>query len=153
MRRRVAGGRRCNWGHSLGAAIRTAQAFRHHERMDRSVAWRAALLQGVFVGVVAVVLALALPRSFFEDWGRLAGPGAWALCAVAVALMLRLPAPGVLVGAALGGLPMLAGVAIGIHWIGAPLGLAIFGWWCGRLAAGDRVRGPGGRRTRAEATT
>ena len=43
--------------------------------MDRSVAWRSAVIFGVALAIVAVVLALALPRSFFEDWGWLAGPG------------------------------------------------------------------------------
>ena len=106
--------------------------------MDRSVAWRAALLQALLVAVVAVVLAVALPRSFFEDWGWAAGPGAWAACALVVAAVLRLPALHVLIGAALAGLPMLVGVAVGIHWLGAPLALAIFGWWCGRARSGDR---------------
>ncbi len=56
--------------------------------MDRSVLWRAALLQAVSVAAVAVVLAVALPRSFFEDWGWLAGPGAWAACALLVGRVL-----------------------------------------------------------------
>ena len=101
--------------------------------------WRAALLQGALVAVVAVVLAVALPRSFFEDWGWLAGPAAWGGCALVVGAVLRLPLGLVVVGAALSGLPMLLGVAVGIHWIGAPLGLAVFGAWCARLAARRRV--------------
>ena len=109
------------------------------KRMDRSVGWRAALLQGALIAAVAVVLALALPRSFFEDWGWLAGPAAWGGCALAVGGALRLPLGLVVVGAALSGLPMLLGVAVGIHWLGAPLGLAVFGIWCARLAARRRV--------------
>src|SRR5262245_4342487 len=50
--------------------------------MDRSVAWRSALVFAVALAVVAVALALALPHSFFEDWGWLAGPAAWAGCAL-----------------------------------------------------------------------
>jgi hypothetical protein len=107
--------------------------------MDRSVGWRAALLQGALVAVVAVTLAVALPRSFFEDWGWLAGPAAWGGCALVVGAVLRLPLGLVVVGAALSGLPMLLGVAVGIHWIGAPLGLAVFGISCARLAARRRV--------------
>jgi len=103
-------------------------------RMDRSVAWRAALLQALLVAAVAVALAAALPRSFFEDWGWLAGPGAWGACALVAGAVLRLPLAPVLLGAALAGLPMLIGVAVGVHWLGAPLGLAVFGAWCGRLA-------------------
>jgi hypothetical protein len=109
------------------------------KRMDRSVGWRAALLQGALIAAVAVVLALALPRSFFEDWGWLAGPAAWGGCALVVGAALRLPLGLVVVGAALSGLPMLLGVAVGIHWLGAPLGLAVFGIWCARLAARRRV--------------
>ena len=107
--------------------------------VDRSVGWRAALLQGTLIAAVAVVLALALPRSFFEDWGWLAGPAAWGACALVVGRALRLPLGLVVVGAALSGLPMLLGVAVGIHWLGAPLGLAVFGIWCARLAARRRV--------------
>jgi hypothetical protein len=103
--------------------------------VDRSIAWRAALLQGVLIAVVAVILAAALPRSFFEDWGWLAGPAAWGLCALAVAAALRLPWFWVLVGAALSGLLMLPGVVVGVHWIGAPLALLAFGVWCGRGSA------------------
>jgi hypothetical protein len=102
--------------------------------MDRSVGWRAALLQGALVAAVAVVLAVALPRSFFEDWGWLAGPAAWGGCALVVGAALRLPLGLVLAGAALAGLPMLLGVVVGVHWLGAPLGLAVFGIWCGRVA-------------------
>jgi hypothetical protein len=106
--------------------------------MDRPVAWRAALLQALLVAAVAVALGAALPRSFFEDWGWLAGPGAWGAAAVVAAVVLRLPVGGALAGAALAGLPMVAGVAVGVHWLGAPLGLAVFGLWCGRLAASRR---------------
>jgi hypothetical protein len=102
--------------------------------MDRSAGWRAALLQALLIAAVAVALGAALPRSFFEDWGWLAGPGAWGACALVAGAVLRLPLVWVLAGAALSGLPMLLGVAVGVHWIGAPLGLAAFGAWCGRLA-------------------
>jgi hypothetical protein len=108
--------------------------------MDRSVGWRAALLLAVLVAAVAVALAVALPRSFFEDWGWLAGPAVWAACALVVGAALRLPLGLVLVGAALAGLPMLLGVAVGVHWLGLPLALLAFGAWCGRLAARRPVR-------------
>jgi hypothetical protein len=103
--------------------------------MNRSVAWRGGLLQACLLAALAVVLAVALPRSFFEDWGWLAGPATWAGCALVVAVVLRLPPVPVLAGAALAGLPMLAGVAVGIHWLGAPLALLLLGLWCGRLGA------------------
>jgi hypothetical protein len=107
-------------------------------RMDGSVAWRAALIMGVSVAVVALVLGAALSREFFEDYGWAAGPGAWAACALLTARVLRLPALAVLVGAALAGLPGLLGVIAGVHWLGPPLGVVLFGLWCGRLAAEPR---------------
>jgi hypothetical protein len=96
--------------------------------MDRAIAWRAALLQALLIAAVAVALAVAL-----------AGPGAWGACALVAAAVLRLPYMSVLAGAALSGLLMLPGVLIGAHWLGAPLGLAAFGAWCGWLA-GRRIR-------------
>ena len=107
--------------------------------MNLAVALRAALGQAVALAVVAVALAAALPRSFFEDWGWAAGPGAWALCALLVGRVLRLPLVPVLAGAALAGLPSLAGVLLGTHWAGAPLAVLAFGAWCGWLA-GRRER-------------
>jgi hypothetical protein len=124
----------------LGGADRPAAATM--AAMDRSIAWRAALLQALLVAAFAVVLAAALPRSFFEDWGWLAGPGTWAVCALGVAAALRLPPLAVLVGAALSGLPSLATVLAGAHWLGAPVAIALFALWCGRLAARDDARVP-----------
>ena len=103
-------------------------------RMDGTVAWKAGLLMAVSVAVVAIALGAALSREFFEDWGWAAGPGVWALCAAFAASVLRLPLVPALAGAALAGIPSLIGVLAGIHWIGAPLGIVLFGLWCGRLA-------------------
>jgi hypothetical protein len=107
-------------------------------RMDGSVAWRAMLIMGVAIAVVALALGAALSRDFFEDYGWAAGPGAWAACALLTARVLRLPVLPVLVGAALAGLPGLVGVILGVHWLGPPLGVVLFGLWCGRLASGPR---------------
>jgi hypothetical protein len=103
--------------------------------MDGSVMWRAALLQALLLAVTALVLASLLDREFFESWGWLAGPAAWAACALATGAFLRLPAGFVLAGAALAGLPSLLTVLVGVHWLGAPFGVALFAAWCGRLAA------------------
>ena len=107
--------------------------------MDRSVAWRSAVIFGVALAIAAVVLALALPRSFFEDWGWLAGPAAWAACALLAGAAMGLAAVPVLAGAALSALPSLAAVAVGQHWAGAPLGIVLFGAWCGWIAEKRRV--------------
>jgi hypothetical protein len=110
--------------------------------MNGSVAWRAGLLMGGAVAVVALVLGVALSREFFEDYGWAAGPGAWAVCAVLVAAVLRLPTFPVLAGAAIAGVPGLVGVLIGVHWLGPPIGVVLFGLWCGRLAADAGPREP-----------
>src|SRR5918997_1766190 len=81
-------------------------------------AWRAALIMGASVAVVALALGAALSREFFEDWGWAAGPGAWAACAVLTARVLQLPVVPALVGAALAGTPGLIGVIAGVHWLG-----------------------------------
>jgi hypothetical protein len=102
--------------------------------MNTSVAWRAALIQGLAVAASSVILAAALPRSFFEDYGWAAGPGVWALCALLTAVVLKLPALPVLAGAAVAGIPSLITVLLGAHWAGVPLAVGIFALWCGRLA-------------------
>jgi hypothetical protein len=102
--------------------------------MDRSVLWRAAAVQALSVAVLSVALALALPDSFFDDWGWLAGPAAWLLCALVTAAVLRLPTIRVLVGAALAGLPSVLAVVLGLHWLGAAVAVVLFALWCARLA-------------------
>ena len=102
--------------------------------MDRSVLWRAALVQALAVAALSIALAIAVPHSFFEDWGWLAGPGAWILCALVTARVVRLPIGATLVGAALAGLPSILAVILGVHWLGAVLAIALFALWCARLA-------------------
>ncbi|HXR61660.1 MAG TPA: hypothetical protein VN732_10055, partial [Solirubrobacterales bacterium] len=65
----------------------------------------------------------------------IAGPAAWLLCAAFTARALRLPLGPALLGAVLAGLPSLLAVAIGVHWAGAVLAVALFALWCARLAA------------------
>jgi hypothetical protein len=102
--------------------------------VDRSVLLRSGLVQALAVAIAAVVLAAVLPGSFFEDWGWLAGPLVWAGCALLTARAVRLPWAPVLAGAVLAGLPAIAAVALGVHWLGVALGIPLFAMWCGRLA-------------------
>jgi hypothetical protein len=101
--------------------------------MDVPTLWRAALLQLAAVALLSIALALALPHSFFEDWGWITGPVAWMLCAALTARVLRLPLGAALLGAVLAGLPSLIAVLVGLHWAGAVLAVAIFAVWCARL--------------------
>ena len=102
--------------------------------MDASILVRTAVVQTVLVGVLAVVLAVTLPHSFFEDWGWIAGPAAWAVCAALTARLLALPVASALVGAALAGIPALLAVVAGVHWLGTALAVGLFAAWCARIA-------------------
>jgi hypothetical protein len=101
--------------------------------MDLPTLWRAALLQLLAVALLSIALALALPHDFFVDWGWIAGPAAWMLCAAFTARVLRLPLVPTLIGAALAGLPSLLAVVLDLHWAGAVLAVGLFALWCARL--------------------
>jgi hypothetical protein len=104
--------------------------------MDLAILWRAALVQLAAVAVLSIALALALPKSFFEDYGWLSGPLAWLLCAALTARVLSLPPGPTMLGAVLAGLPSLLFVVIGLHWAGALVAVACFAAWCGWLSPG-----------------
>lgn len=106
--------------------------------MDVPTLWRAALLQLVAVALLSIALAAALPHDFFVDWGWIAGPAAWMLCAALTAQVLRLPLVQALVGAVLAGLPSILAVVVGVHWAGAALAVGLFALWCARLRAEER---------------
>lgn len=102
--------------------------------MDGTILWRSALIQTVAVTVLSLALALALPHSFFEDWGWLAGPGGWLACAALTARVLDLPTGPVLLGALLAGIPSALAVLAGVHWLGVVVAIGVFAAWCARLA-------------------
>jgi hypothetical protein len=108
--------------------------------MNRSVLWRAAALQVAAVAVLSIALAVALPKTFFDDWGWLAGPGAWIACAALTARLLRLPPIPTLAGAAVAGLISVPAVLLGLHWLGVVIAVGLFAVWCARLS--DRTRVP-----------
>jgi hypothetical protein len=95
--------------------------------------WRAASIQFLAVLLLAGALGAALPKSFFETWGWIAGPASWMLCAAITSWFVRLPVRLVLVGAALAGLPSLVAVLVGLHWAGALLAIVLFALWCAWL--------------------
>lgn len=101
--------------------------------MDFPTLWRAALVQLASVGLLFVILALALPHHFFDDWGWLVGPVVWMLCASLTARVLSLPLGPTLTGAVLAGLVSAVAVVAGQHSVGTVLSVALFALWCGRL--------------------
>lgn len=102
--------------------------------MDLRTLWRAALVQAALVAAASVALGATLEREFFASWGWLAGPAVWFACAAVTSRALSLPTGPVLAGAALAGLPSLAAVPLGVHWVGAVVGIPLFALWCARLA-------------------
>jgi hypothetical protein len=102
--------------------------------MDRSILWRAAAVQVLLITAISLVLAAALPRSFFDDWGWLTGPAAWLACAALTAWVLHLSVRGVMLGAALVGIPSAVAVVAGVHWLGVAIAIAAFAAWCAWLA-------------------
>jgi hypothetical protein len=98
--------------------------------VNRALLVRSAALQTVLVGVLSAILAIALGAHFFTHWGWLVGPAAWLACAWATARVLSLPSRRALVGAVLAGLPSIAAVAAGLHWLGDVVAIALFALWC-----------------------
>jgi hypothetical protein len=109
--------------------------------VDGSILWRAAVIQALAVTAVSIVLALALPDSFFEDWGWLSGPVAWMACAAVTGRALRLPVLRVMAGAALAGILSAAAVIADLHWLGVAIAIGVFAVWCGWIAARDEAPG------------
>ncbi len=107
--------------------------------MDVPTLWRAALVQIVAVVVLFAALALALPHDFFVDWGWIAGPAAWMLCAAFTARVLRLPLAPTLIGAVLAGLPSLIAVLFALHSVGMVIAVGLFAVWCSRLPRGGAL--------------
>jgi hypothetical protein len=97
------------------------------------VFWRVVAVQLVAVAVLSIVLGLALPHSFFADWGWIAGPAAWIACAALSAAVLRLALVGTLIGAVLAGIPSAIAVVLNLHWLGAAVAVVLFALWCARL--------------------
>ena len=108
--------------------------------MDKGLFWRAALIQAAAVAVVSgILIALPLGDDFFEDYGVVAGPLAWILCAVVTALILKLPWSLAVFAAAAGGVAGGLVVAGGAdHWIGVIVAIAVFGACCGGYETAQR---------------
>lgn len=112
--------------------------------MDSAILWRVALVQLVAVAVLSLLLGLALPESFFESWGWLAGPLTWMACAWATATVVGLPLAPVLARAAVAGVASALFVLLDLHWLGAAVAVALFAALC---ASAMSFRGRAGLKT------
>jgi len=101
--------------------------------MDSAILWRVAVVQAVAVFALSLLLGLLLPHSFFESAGWLVGPLAWLVCARLTAWVVGLPPAPVLVRAVLAGVPSALFVLLGLHWLGALIGVAAFAYLCAQL--------------------
>ena len=100
------------------------------------VFWRVALVQLVAVALLSVLLAALLSDGFFEDWGWLAGPAAWLLCAWITARVVGLG--GAARAGRCGSWPgVVSAIAVifGQHWLGALVAVGLFAAWCARRHA------------------
>jgi len=99
--------------------------------VDRGIFFRALAVQTLLVGLLFAMLALALPKSFFEDYGWATGPAAWIVCSILTARILALPAGLVLFAALAGG---VAGFLVSLaasHAAGLVVSLLVFAASCG----------------------
>lgn len=101
--------------------------------MDTAILWRVAAVQLLALAALALLLGSALPDSFFEDWGWLAGPATWLACAWITARVVGLPEGPVLGRAAVAGLVSLIFVLLGAHWLGAFVAVGAFAALCATL--------------------
>jgi hypothetical protein len=93
--------------------------------------WKSLVVQALVLAVPFVVLALTLDESFFEDWGWLAGPAVWLVCAAVTAWILSLPLGYVLFSAVAGGVAGAIVFLVASHWAGMAAGLLVFAASCG----------------------
>ncbi len=98
--------------------------------MSRRILICVAATQTVLVGALSIALVIPLGSAFFKHWGWVIGPGAWIVCALGTAVILRLPRWRTLVGALLAGIPSAVAVLVGEHTLGEVAAIALFAVWC-----------------------
>ena len=99
--------------------------------MNVRLFWKSLAVQAVLVAIPFVLLGLALDRSFFEDWGWLAGPAVWLACSALTARVLSLPLGYVLFSAVAGGVAGAIVFLVASHWAGMGAALLVFAASCG----------------------
>jgi len=100
--------------------------------MRFEVFWRVAVVQLAAVALLSILLAIVFSHGFFVDWGWLAGPASWLLCAWLTARVVGLAPGPTLIGAVLAGLVSLLAVLVGLHWLGALVAVGLLAAWCAR---------------------
>jgi hypothetical protein len=93
--------------------------------------WKSLIVQALVVAVPFAILALALEREFFEDWGWAVGPVAWLACSLVTARLLSLPRGYVLFSALAGGVAGAIVMLATSHWAGMAAALLVFAASCG----------------------
>jgi L-lactate permease len=101
--------------------------------IDRQQGLRAGLVMLAALAPAFLLLALTLPKSFFEDWGWLAGPAVWIVCALIAGRVCRLPLERVAAAAVIAGIPSGLLVLVGLHDLGPIISLPLFGLLCGHI--------------------
>jgi hypothetical protein len=107
--------------------------------IDRGVAIRAGLIQLAAVILIFIPLALALPDSFFDDWGWVVGPVAWLMCAMFTGRVLRLDLSRTFGAALIAAIPSVIGVALDAHQVGGVVAVICFALLCGHMPARSRI--------------
>ena len=98
--------------------------------MNQGLFWRSLLVQALIVGALFAVLALALERDFFKDYGFAVGPVAWFGCSVITARVLSLPAGLALFAALAGGVAGFLVALVAGHAVGLVVSLLVFAASC-----------------------
>jgi uncharacterized membrane protein YdjX (TVP38/TMEM64 family) len=93
--------------------------------------WKSLVVQAVAVAIPFALLALALDREFFEDWGWAVGPVVWLGCSLITARVLALPWGYVLFSAVAGGVAGTLVMLATSHLAGMAAALLVFAASCG----------------------
>ena len=99
--------------------------------MNVRLFWKSLVVQATVLAVPFVVLALTLDRSFFEDWGWVAGPAVWLAASFVTARVLSMPLGYVLFSAVAGGVAGAIVFLLATHAAGMVAGLLVFAASCG----------------------
>jgi hypothetical protein len=104
-------------------------------KFDRSIAIRSTAALLVVLAALAGLSLAIFSHSDFKHWGFLIGPFAWLFGCIAAARLCRLDWKAGALGAVVAGIPSGLATAVGLHWLGIPLGAVCFALWCGWVGA------------------